>query len=251
MKQNIPCRGVALTAGGDNAPQFGRFSSEGIDIFRALSKIPFIMASLRPTRRPRRPKRKLQTPNPEVRERIMSATVDLIREHGFPELRIEEIVDRAGLSVGTFYLYFDGKADLFVALVREYTEQLQARMKAAYLSGGPVPVRIARGLDVYLDFIEQNEKGFLYFARAADSINTSAGRLSAWAIKVHADNLQPLLEEAMAAGQMKNIDPELTAQALVGLTQHMAVYWLENRHRYSREQLRDFLITATGTALAP
>ncbi|HET9477347.1 MAG TPA: TetR/AcrR family transcriptional regulator [Dehalococcoidia bacterium] len=207
--------------------------------------------ALRPTKRPSRPKRKLQTPNPEVRERIMSATVDLIREHGFPELRIEEIVERAGLSVGTFYLYFDSKADLFVALVTEYTEKLQEQMKAAYATEGPVALRIARGLDVYLDFIKGNEKGFLYFARTADSINTSAGRLAAWAFKVHADNLQPLLEEAIAAGQMKNLDPELAAQALVGLTQHMAAYWLENREKYSREQLRDFLIRATSSALAP
>lgn len=206
---------------------------------------------IKPARGPARIRRKLQTPNPEVRQRIMSAAIELIREHGFPELRIEEIVERAGLSVGTFYLYFESKADLFVALVTEYTEQLQARMKAAYESDGPVPVRIARGLDVYLDFIEQNEKGFLYFARTADSINTSAGRLSAWAFKVHADNLQPLLEEAIAAGQMKDLDPELAAQALVGLTQHMAAYWLENRQRYSRKQLRDFLIRATSSALAP
>lgn len=207
--------------------------------------------ALRPTKRPSRPKRKLQTPNPEVRERIMSATVDLIREHGFPELRIEEIVERAGLSVGTFYLYFENKADLFVALVREYTEKLQERMKAAYATEGPVALRIARGLDVYLDFIKENERGFLYFARTADSMNTSAGRLSAWAFRAHADKLKPLLQEAMDAGQMKKLDLDLTAQALVGLTQHMGVYWLENRDKYSREQVRDFLINATGTTLTP
>jgi AcrR family transcriptional regulator len=207
------------------------------------------MTSIKPAKRSPRPKRKLQTPNPEVRERLMSAAYELIRDHGFPELRIEEIVERAGLSVGTFYLYFDSKADLFVALVTEYTEQLRSRIQAAYESEGPIARRISRGLEVYLDFIEENEKGFLYFARAADSMNTSVGRLSAWALGVHAANLQPLLEEAMATGQMKPLDPELTAQALIGLTQHMAAYWLENRDKFSRGQIRDFLVTATAMTL--
>lgn len=180
----------------------------------------------------------------------MAAAVELIREYGFPDLRIEEIVERAGLSVGTFYLYFESKADLFVALVTEYTERLRDRLERAYATEGPVMERLARGLDVYLDFVEENEKGFLYFTRAADALNTSAGRLSTWAFAVHAATLKPLIEEAMAAGDIVPLDPELTAQALVGLTQHMAAYWLENRRRYTREDLRRFLIAATSASLA-
>ncbi|HXF50392.1 MAG TPA: TetR/AcrR family transcriptional regulator [Dehalococcoidia bacterium] len=215
-----------------------------------MSTVAFIMSAIRPTRRPPRPRRKLQTPNPEVRERLMTAAVELIREYGFPDLRIEEIVERAGLSVGTFYLYFESKADLFVALVTEYTERLRARLEQAYATEGPVMERLARGLDVYLDFVEENEKGFLYFTRAADALNTSAGRLSTWAFSVHAATLRPLIEEAIAAGAMIPLDPELTAQALVGLTQHMAAYWLEHRDRYSREDVRRFLIEATSASLA-
>ena len=39
----------------------------------------------------------------------MDAAADLIKEEGWPAVRIDEIAERAGLSVGTFYLYFDGK----------------------------------------------------------------------------------------------------------------------------------------------
>jgi len=209
------------------------------------------MSAIRPAGRPRRPRRKLQTPNPEVRERIMTAAADLILERGFPDLHIEEIVEGAGLSVGTFYLYFDSKADLFVALATDYTERLRSRMSAAYQSEGSPLQRVRRGLDVYLDFVEEYKEGFVYFLRAADGMMTSAGRLSAWTFEVHAKNLQPLLEEAIRVGEMKPLNPELTAQALVGLTQHMVTYWLDNQDRYSREELRAFLTAATAVALAP
>lgn len=180
----------------------------------------------------------------------MAGAVELIREYGFPDLRIKEIVERAGLSVGTFYLYFESKADLFVVLVTECTERLRDRLAQAYATAGPVTERLARGLDVYLDFVEENEKGFLYFTRAADDLSTSAGRLSTWAFSAHAATLKPLIEEAIAAGAVIPLDPELTAQALVGLTQHMAAYWLEHRDAYSREDLRRFLIAATAASLA-
>lgn len=181
----------------------------------------------------------------------MNATVELTRERGFPELRIEEIVERAGLSVGTFYLYFDSKVDLFVSIVTDYTERLRFRMEEAYKGEGGALERIARGLDVYLDFVEENERGFLYFVGAAYNIQTSAGNLARWAFDVHAANLRPLLEEAMDQGVMRRVDIELTAQALVGVTQHMAAYWLENRDKYSRDQLRRFLTIATATTLSP
>lgn len=206
---------------------------------------------IKPAQPERRPRRKLQTPNPEVRERLTSAATQLIREKGFPNLRVEEIVEQAGLSVGTFYLYFDGKADLFVNLVSDFTEDLRTRMRAVYGTDRPAVQRIWEGLEVYLDFVEENEKGFLYFVDAADTMMTSEGRLSTWTFRVHAENLLPVLKEAMDRGEMKKLDPELTAQALVGLSQHLATYWIEHRERYTRRQLAAFINTFTGFGLAP
>lgn len=207
--------------------------------------------TIRPAKTERRAKRKLQTPNPEVRKKLMQAAADLIRARGFPSLRIEEIVERSGLSVGTFYLYFDSKADLFISLVAEYTEQLRDRMREVYEGDGTAAQRINRGLDVYLDFVEENEKGFLYFVDGADSMMTSVGRLSTWTVETHAENMRPLLEEAMEKGQMKKMDPDLAAQALVGLSQHLATYWLEHRDQFSRDEIKRFINTFTGFGLAP
>ena len=78
-----------------------------------------------------RQRRSLRSPNPEVRRRLLEAADQLIHEQGFPALRIEEIVERAKLSIGTFYLYFESKDDLFINLVIENTGELQRRLEAA------------------------------------------------------------------------------------------------------------------------
>ena len=42
-----------------------------------------------------------------TRNRIVNATVDLIREIGYDKLNISRIADRADIGRGTFYRYFE------------------------------------------------------------------------------------------------------------------------------------------------
>src|SRR5262245_51217552 len=93
-----------------------------------------------------RQRRSLRNPNPEVRQRLLEAADSLIHEQGFPSLRIEQIVERAELSIGTFYLYFEGKDDLFVNLVIANTGLLQRRLEVAAMTDGTVLQRFDRVL---------------------------------------------------------------------------------------------------------
>ncbi|HEX6237857.1 MAG TPA: helix-turn-helix domain-containing protein, partial [Acidimicrobiales bacterium] len=79
------------------------------------------MGTIRAVKPKKRGRRQLQTPNEEVRTRILEAAALLIADGGFPALRIDELAERAEISVGTFYLYFEGKDDLFVQLVESFT----------------------------------------------------------------------------------------------------------------------------------
>jgi AcrR family transcriptional regulator len=187
-----------------------------------------------------RQRRRLRTPNPEVRQRILEAADSLIHEQGFPSLRIEQIVERAGLSIGTFYLYFESKDDMFINLVIENTGLLQRRVEAASKTEGTVPQRLDRVLDTYLDFVKEHERGFLYYHNAGH-VDTTVGPLSIWACNQCATVLQPLLEEGMAHDEIRKTDPKLLAQAMAGLTQHIAGYWLQHQEGYTRKEVKDFL----------
>jgi len=56
----------------------------------------------------------------EARPRdIAAAALEIFGEKGFARARIDEIAARAGVSKGTLYLYFETKADIFRAVVRE------------------------------------------------------------------------------------------------------------------------------------
>ena len=49
----------------------------------------------------------------------MSAALEAFVENGFAATRLEDIAERAGVSKGTLYLYFENKEALFKAVVRE------------------------------------------------------------------------------------------------------------------------------------
>lgn len=175
----------------------------------------------------------------------MDAAADLIKGGGYNALRIEEIAARAGLSVGTFYLYFDGKPDLFVNLVEDYTDRLRQRLVSAGGSGTATE-QLTRSLDAYLDFVLENEKPFIHFVRAAGSMQTNQGPLSTWALNSHAGDLQPGIEAAIRQGEVRAINPVLASQAIIGLTQHLVVFWLEHQDVCPRDGLRDFLLQFIG-----
>lgn len=176
---------------------------------------------------------------------MLEAADKLIHEQGFPSLRIEEIVEAAKLSIGTFYLYFESKDDLFINLVIENTGELRRRLEAASKTAGTVLQRLGQVLDTYLDFVKEHERGFLHYHHVGQ-VDTTVGPLSVWACNQCASTLRPLLEEGMARGEIRKTDPELLAQAVVGLNQHMASYWLQHQEVYTREQVKAFLFHLFG-----
>ncbi|MEO8449121.1 MAG: TetR/AcrR family transcriptional regulator [Gemmatimonadota bacterium] len=52
------------------------------------------------------------------REELIEAAVKVFGEMGFAGTRLEEVAQRAGVSKGTVYLYFDSKESLFQEMVR-------------------------------------------------------------------------------------------------------------------------------------
>src|SRR5213592_5031135 len=62
----------------------------------------------------------------QTRARLLDAAKEIFEENGFLEARISDIAERAGLSHGAFYHYFDSKEQIF----REIAEAMDDRLNA-------------------------------------------------------------------------------------------------------------------------
>ena len=62
------------------------------------------------------------------REEILAAARRVFAKHGFRGTTIADIADEAGIALGTIYLYFPSKQEVFVALNEEFNALIVAAM---------------------------------------------------------------------------------------------------------------------------
>ena len=58
-----------------------------------------------------------------TKKRILEETQNLVYETGFAAATIDKIIERCGITKGTFFYHFKSKADLAQSLIYEFTEK--------------------------------------------------------------------------------------------------------------------------------
>lgn len=91
-----------------------------------MTDLPSPTAAEAPLRR-----RPSQTRSRERVERILAAATDLIAARGSEAMRMAEVAEAAGISIGSLYQYFPDKAAIIRTLAERYNLQEQACIQAA------------------------------------------------------------------------------------------------------------------------
>ena len=68
-----------------------------------------------------------------TRKELLKAALEIFGEKGYPTTTISDIVGAAGVTQGTFYLYFKNKAEIFSELLRENREHMISGLVVAGL----------------------------------------------------------------------------------------------------------------------
>ena len=177
-----------------------------------------------------------------TRERLLQGAKAVFEETGFLEARITDIADRAGLSHGSFYHYFDSKEQAF----REVAEAQEALLTASDDAGdaegradgegggagadgdGPASEieRIRRANRRYLERYRDNGRimGVIEeVSRYDDHVNDARMRRQ----KHFADRAEEAIRRLQADGLADpEVDPEIAALALGSMMGRFAELWL-------------------------
>jgi AcrR family transcriptional regulator len=77
-----------------------------------------------------------------TRDRLGDALVALIREKPFDDIRVQDVLDRAGVGRSTFYVHFRDKVDLLLSDADEFFEHMSMLLiRKRDTSGRVAPVR--------------------------------------------------------------------------------------------------------------
>jgi len=133
---------------------------------------------------------------------------------GYHDASISEITRRAGVALGTFYVYFDSKESIFRALVA-HMSHLTREWIASRVAEIPDRLTIERvGLEAFIDFA-RGHKDLYRIVMESQFVAPDAYRAY---YDGFAEAYRRNLEMAQRRGQIRSGDSEVRAWALIGMS---------------------------------
>jgi len=189
---------------------------------------------------------------PDIRRSLKEAALELFVERGYAATRIRDITERAGVSVGSFYLHFRDKKELFMEAVDELVEELSNAVREA--AAGEDRKDLVAGAGKVVSHYLVN------YGRYSGLLNQLRGMMTERDPEVrekyaqlHSRLAEPLaraLERAMEGGIIRKTDPVLLAKALMGMVEFIAFY-LAMEGNQSPGEVVDFLFDLLLQGLEP
>jgi AcrR family transcriptional regulator len=160
-------------------------------------------------------------PPPKVRGRVLDVALELVGRHGLAELSMDELAARAGVSRATLYRLVPGKEALFAELVRRFSpfEPIAAVLETM---GDRPPTEVIPAIAQAMATAMDGHIGLLLqlLLEVSRSDPDHHGGADADQDAAQAMRTLPLvagyLDQQMAAGRLRRMDPVLAVQALIG-----------------------------------
>src|SRR4028119_2236030 len=89
----------------------------------------------------------------DAKQRLLDATIDLIWQHSYGAVTVDNICERAGVKKGSFYYFFPSKTDLVVAALDAHWQTVKTHLDGIFAPSLPALDRL-RG---YFDFVYQRQ----------------------------------------------------------------------------------------------
>jgi AcrR family transcriptional regulator len=165
----------------------------------------------------------------QTRARLVDAAKAIFEENGFLEARISDIAERAGLSHGSFYHYFDSKEQVFREVAEEVLNRLAAPMTEIVLVHGsstPPAERLRDAIHRHLEMYQEDARIMAVIeqvSRYDDYVRDVIETQNKTSRELIADSIRQLRKRGMAD---RELDPLIASSALGSMTSRFAELWL-------------------------
>jgi AcrR family transcriptional regulator len=181
------------------------------------------------------------------RAQLLTVAREVFAEDGYHGAAMEKIAQRAGVTKPVLYQHFEGKKELYLALLDSDMARLLAQVSKAIEGADENHDRIRRGVTAYFNYIDSNVDSFRLLFRETmgadpefrESIDrfhdAAAGAMAA----IIADEAGKPLELA-----------ELLARGVMGMAEAAATWWIDRKQEISKAELVNDLSELAWRGLA-
>lgn len=191
--------------------------------------------------------RQLRKQGLETLGRLREAALVVLDERGYHGARVDDIVQRARTSHGTFYLYFASKEDLFQALISDVTEEMRKladslpSIKPSKAGYDELRAWLARFYDIY-----EHYHPVIRAWTETNAQNAEMARTGARVLRRFTDQLVRRVREIHPSPVS---DPETAALAMVSMVERASFYAVVRMVPVKRDALLDNLASILHVGL--
>lgn len=180
------------------------------------------------------------------RQLIFEAAERVFAEQGFDGAKMQDVAAEAGLSLGTLYAIFAGKAELFQAIHEARGRELIEHARSEASKQETAIEFLLRGVRAYVEFLLDHPNFLrihLYEGRALALGKSAAGAADEPQREAGLELITEAMHKGVAEGSLFEEDPSLMARLLVAAHQVMLADYLERPEVADREKLLERIET--------
>ncbi len=180
------------------------------------------------------------------RQQLMDAALAAFSRGGYHGTHIKHIIEEAGVARGTFYLYFEGKREVFQALIDEMFVSLDSVLEVLDPTAPASPIeQMRRNLERFVGVLQARPRlTTLLLEQGAPLEPEVRERLREFYL-----DLTTKVEQGLAMGEelglFEDMDREVVARAIVGAVKEVFYSWDHQREAFDPVRVADALINVT------
>lgn len=164
-------------------------------------------------------------PSP-IKSRIMEAAIDVLAMRGYSSAGIQEIIDKAGTSKGSFYFHFPSKEKMVSQLVSQMGEKLIRKVENS-IRFQPTPLhRVTSGIDTLISTFSKQQKIARILLLNIMGHGITTDKLFLPTLNRFSQLIENELKDAVSQGQIEPIDTALLSKVWLGALHEIIVQWL-------------------------
>jgi AcrR family transcriptional regulator len=182
-------------------------------------------------RRPLTPKGKA------TRTALLEAAQAVFKDQGYYSTSVSEITRRCGVSMGTYYQYFQNKEQLFLELNRLIITRFWDRAKALPREPRDTEKRLAQVVQLLFEHISE----YLYFHRILGEFEL----IDTVTIPYYdsmAGFLKTFFRQEARSGSIRPLDPEMMAYGCIGIVYFQVLDWGTKAAAYNPAQIHSLIL---------
>ena len=185
-------------------------------------------------------------PREQREQLILEVAGQLFARAGYDSASMDEIAELVGVSKPVVYSYFGSKEGLYLAYVERAGRELVERLISAWARGAATGSRLRAPVAEFLSFVEERDNGWRVLFREAASSRPIAEQVAVVRGRI-VEAIRQMVESSGADYPPPASDA--VANALVGVGESLANWWLDHR-QVPRDEVAGWYLAVVQAVLA-